>query len=337
MKGLVTRAQPESAAELAALVALHRNTVLPLLNAYCARTPDTPPGVPSRMAAHLAETRGVLVYEEQIVDLLMEASGWPVARADRLRAAWALMDESLAGELEAHWKSEARRRRMRAAAAEAMTRWLAEGARQAFSRAHAEGIVELAWRMARAKRLNPAAFYAAVWPPAPAHDGKSAQLLHEAVASGIRLRPPDIQRSGVGFTAEGDAVRWGLAGIRMVTPETAQAWVAERERGGPFKSAEDFCFRAATPAQHRAVEQAMAAGAFDFTGQPREGMIRALSLWMRSSAERHRDAQRGQGTLFEPAAAEGLVPPGGLAWTREEREKAEKQALGVVLSIPSVL
>lgn len=332
LKGLVTRGQPESIRDLAALVALHRPAALTALQTYCARTPMLPPGLPRAAAQRLSETRGVLVFDEQAMEVIAELAGWPMSRADRLRAAWQGWEPEALAPLEAEWKRALRKRRIRAATADAAARWLAESLRTTFRRSHAAGIVELAWRMARAKVSSPAEFYAAVWPPAPAHEGRSAQLFQEASASGLRFRPPDIQRSRAEFTVEEGDIRWGLAGIRMVTPETAREWVAERERGGPFRSVEDFCYRATSPAHHRAVESAMAAGAFDFTGQPRGRMVHALSLWMRSAADRHRDVQLGQGTLFEAAPGDGALIAEDRPWTAEARARAERKALGVLLS-----
>ncbi len=332
LKGLVTRGQPESIQDLAALVALNRPAARAALQAFCERVPAYPPDLPRGAAERLAETRGVLVFDEQAMELIAEWAGWTMPRADRLRAAWQGGDSGKIASIEDEWKRGLRKRRIRAAAASSAARWLSEMAPTTFRRSNAAGIVELAWRMAEAKASNPAEFYAAVWPPASAQDGRSAQLFHEASAAGLRFRPPDIQRSQAEFIVEEGAIRWGLAGIRMVTMETAREWVAERARGGPFQSVEDFCYRAATPAQHRAVESAMAAGAFDFTGQPRGRMVHALSLWMRSAAERHRDARIGQGTLFEPKPEEGAIVVEDRPWTAEERARAERQALGVLLS-----
>jgi DNA polymerase III subunit alpha len=333
LREMALRARAASTDDLAAVLALHRTGWEAAWARYCAGAPEPlARGLPRALEPLLAATGGLLLYDEQIIAALCRLSGWPADRAEALRRAWGARDGARARRLEEEWKADGRRRRQRAAGMEAAARWLSGAVWGAFTRAHAVGCAELAWRMAAIKARAPADFYAALWPPAPANDGRAARFFQEARAAGLRILPPDLRHSGVGFQVQDGALRWGLASIRHVSEDLARIWVAERARAGPYAGLDDFCARICAPHQHRAVESAIAAGAFDFTGLPRGRMAHALRLWIRAAAELRRERDRGQMTLFDDVLSTTALSHEDRPWSPDERAAAEREALGVLLS-----
>lgn len=332
LRDMALRVSAASTDDLAAVLALHRTGWEAAWARYCANAPEPlARGLPRALEPLLAATRGILLYDEQILDAICRLSGWSAGRAETLRRAWVSRDDKHARRLEEEWKADGRRRRQRAAGMDAAARWLSGAAWGAYTRAHAVGCAELARRMAAIKARAPADFYAALWPPAPAHEGRAARFLQEARAAGLRILPPDLRRSGVGFQVEDGALRWGLASIRHVSEDLARAWVENRDCAGPYAGLDDFCARICAPAQHRAVESAIAAGAFDFTGVPRGRMAHALRLWIRAAAELRRERDRGQMTLFDDVLSTAALSHEDRPWTPDERAAAEREALGVIL------
>jgi DNA polymerase-3 subunit alpha len=331
-RDLLSRVGPvTSFPELVALVTLCRPSMAREAVVYCAGGQEPDADLPRRLREVLSETRGLLLYDEQVVRILAALTGWDPSRAESLRRAWLSREKHTIRLLHAAYLDGARHRRIPRAQAEAAYVWIAERAGSVASGAHHTAAAALAWRMLTFKARHPAAFYAAAASEElSGSDARAQSLFREIRDCGLRLRPPDINRSDIGFRVEPDGgIRWGLAAVRQVTVETARIWVEERVARGPFRNLEDFCARiipAGLP--RRALENLIAGGAFDFTGISRERLMNEGDIRAREAQRLRREAATGQMTLFDRSAAVTLSASNPAPWTPERRRKEEESALG---------
>ena len=162
---------------------------------------------------------------------------------------------------------------------------------------------------------------------------------------GIPVLPPDVNESGREFTATSEGVRFGLAGIRGVGEGVADAIIAEREHGGPFKNLHDFVDRVdSSQANRRVIEALIKAGAFDSTGYPRRQLMSFVDKnnpenIIDAAAKRQKDRASGQTSFFDifgdvaGSGFEVVVPePDGQEWDRHMKLSAERDVLGIYVS-----
>ncbi|HBT95693.1 MAG TPA: hypothetical protein DEB24_06255 [Coriobacteriia bacterium] len=161
--------------------------------------------------------------------------------------------------------------------------------------------------------------------------------------SGIEVLPPDVNSSGIEFTAMAEGIRFGLAGIRGVGEGAAEQIIAEREKSGPYTSLHDFAFRISnTMCNKKTVEALVKAGAFDSTGYTRKQMMRFLEVdnLMDVAAKRHRDKADGQVSMFDMFAEnnidsgfeEDIPAPDGVEWERRVKLRFEHDILKMYVS-----
>lgn len=320
--------------DLASLIALNRPSAAPLLAAFQSGTCPASAVLPQKSLRCLESTRGVMLYEEQMIEVTMDMTGWSPGAADELRRLFLSRDAGRIHRRASAFVKDARRRHLRAPKAESACAWLQEQAPLVFSRAQAVAHAALAWRMACLKICSPARFYATVWPAATAHERRPMELYREACSRGVRFLPPDINQSRYGFTVEDGAVRWGLGAIRHITEDFAREWERERECGGPCQGVEDFCWRMSLQCSRSNMEPLVAAGAFDFTGISRPQLKQRAAQGIQTAAVRRKDNRQGQMSLFDSAAGSGRVARTTTVAEKadDEIKRAEMDALGVVLS-----
>jgi len=158
---------------------------------------------------------------------------------------------------------------------------------------------------------------------------------------GIEVLPPDVNSSGKDFTAVGETIRFGLAGIRGVGEGVVETIIAAREAGGPFTSLTDFCNRVdMRQCNKRTLEALIKAGAFDSTGYTRKHLMTLMDSCVDSAAKKQKDAESGQVTMFDLLGEDGgdhgfteqIAPPNGDEWERKMKLAFEKEMLGIYVS-----
>lgn len=220
-----------------------------------------------------------------------------------------------------------------------------EFASYAFNKSHSAGYAILVMQTAWLKAHYPHEYMAAVL---TSYTGKTDKIVHYVSAcrhDGIPVLSPDVNESGTEFTATKEGVRFGLAGIRGVGTGVAQAIIAEREAGGPFKTLHDFVERVdSSQANRRVIESLIKAGAFDSTGYPRRQMMHFVDKnnpenIIDAAAKRQKDRASGQTSFFdmfgdvEGSGFEVSVPdPDGQEWDRHLKLSQEKEVLGIYVS-----
>jgi DNA polymerase-3 subunit alpha len=206
-----------------------------------------------------------------------------------------------------------------------------------FNKSHSAAYAVISYQTAYLKAHHPVAFMAALMSIDMGNPDKLPPLIAEAQEMGIEVTPPCVNRSRVRFQPEGDAIRFGMAGVKNVGVAAVEALVQERERGGPYTGLVDFCSRIDAQACNRkALESMIKCGAFDFTGMSRGRLFGGLDFAMSRAAATQRDRAAGQASLFdmmegEAEATDEDLPPGE-AWPEQMMLAAEKELIGFYIS-----
>jgi error-prone DNA polymerase len=241
---------------------------------------EPPPDHP-RLAECLRDTLGVVVFQDQVLEVAIALAGFSVGEAEGLRRAMSRKRSEAA--LLAH-----RERFLEGAAGNGVDAETAElvwsklngFAAFGFPKSHAAAFGLLAYQSAWIRHHYPAEFLCALLNAQPMGFYPPASLVRDAQRHGVDVRGPDVNASAAKCRIEGDAVRVGLGYIRSVGEKPAEDLVAEREREGPFTSVRDLAQRA--PVERPALEALVASGACDGFGWPRRQLLWRLGLAPRS-------------------------------------------------------
>ncbi len=339
MRSLLRRVRIERFEDLAALLALYRPGPAHWLDAFVRRQrgEEAPACAHPLLAPILAETRGIMLYQEQVQQAAQALAGFSLAQGDRLRRAMSGKDPDEMAALRAAFVEGCRTvngidEATAGRVFESMERFAGYG----FNKAHAVAYAVLSYRCAWLKAHGPAAFMAA-WLSNQGDDPDRLRLgMAELRALGCPLLPPTVNGSGARFRPEDGAIRYGLVGIRHIGVAAAEAIVEERARGGPFGGLIDFCARLDGAGLNRtALEALVKAGAFDGCGTPRARLLAGLDVAIARAARLRADRETGQMTLFEAEAtadSDDALPEDEGEWTEAALLAAEHEVLGACLS-----
>jgi len=278
----------------------------------------------------LAETYGIPVYQEQIMQIAQAVAGYSLGEADLLRRAMGKkkLDEML--KQRAVFEKGAASKGIGKEEANRIFDLLEKFANYGFNKSHSAAYSVLSYQTAYLKAHYPVEFMAALLTVERGDSDKVAEYVGDARHLGIQVLPPDINESGADFTPLGKVIRFGLAGVKNVGDGAVEQILAERERGGRFRSLADFCRRTSSAAVNkRAVEHLVKAGAFDALGE-RHRLLANLEPLLKWGAVQREQAASGQFGLFAADTAPPLsdTPP----LSRLELLRMEKDALGLYIS-----
>ncbi|MEO8345076.1 MAG: DNA polymerase III subunit alpha [Betaproteobacteria bacterium] len=335
MRDLLKQAPPTRFEDIIALVALYRPGPMELIPDYVARKsgrervsyPD------ARLEPILENTYGVMVYQEQVMQIAQVIGGYTLGGADLLRKA---MGKKLPEEMAKHrvtFVEGAVRNNVKESKATQLFDHMEKFAGYGFNRAHAAAYALIAYQTAWFKAHHPAAFMAANLSLVMDDTDKVRHFRDDALALGLRMLPPDVNASNYRFEPlDALQIRYGLGGIKGTGQAAIESIVAARREGGPFVDLFDFCRRVdKRVVNRRAVEALVRAGAFDAIEPRRAALLASVGIAL-EAAERA-EANAAQVSLFGEESAERSV---GLVATREwsdaERLQNEKSAVGYYLS-----
>ena len=342
MRALMRSLAPTSFDDIAALVALYRPGPMAanMHNQYADRKngreevtfphPD--------LAEVLGDTYGLMIYQESMMKVAQTVAGYTLAEADLLRKACGKKIRSLLAAEREKFVAGCDANGYGAALGERLFDIIEPFADYAFNKSHAYGYGLVAYQTAWLKRNHPRQYMASLLTSVADDQERMVGFLAECRRMGLAVAPPDVNRSGVEFTVDGDDIVFALSGIRGVGVPVAAAVVAERDANGPYTGPQDFCRRMPPATISRATIEALAAaGAFDSFGHTRAG-ISAAAERLVADGNRHRsDQAAGVMSLFDgaaddtPAAATD-VPIGDETQARPDELNAEREMLGVYLS-----
>jgi len=335
MRRALVDMRPDRFEDLIVLVALYRPGPMANIPTYCARKlgHENTDYLHPKLEPILQATYGIITYQEQVQQIARDLAGYSLGKADILRRAMGKKDRQEMASQRDDFVSGAVDRGISRNDAEVIFETCAKFAEYGFNKSHSAPYALLTYQTAYMKANYPVEFLAATMTLAMSNTDKLAEYRGEAERLGIKVEPPSINRSGVEFEVEGNAIHYALAALRGVGRQAVETIVAARA-DRPFADLADFAHRVNPRAiNKRVLESLAAAGAFD-TFEPNRARVHAAVDTLLATAQRtHDDSARGQSELFGgPASPERLVLPALEAWLPAERLKREYEAVGFFLS-----
>jgi DNA polymerase III subunit alpha len=358
MRALLKNMKPDCYSDIVAVLALYRPGPLNagMVDDFVARKLGRKRIIyyDDRLKEILEPTYGTIVYQEQVMQISTQMSGFTVGESDIVRKAVAKKKVDLMKvkvydwadgnreTMEDHWLNGAERNGYTRATAQKIWDDVLAFAEYAFNKSHSAAYAIIAMQTASLKAHYPIEFMAAVL---TSFTGRNEKLIHYIQAcktGGINVLPPDVNSSRRDFTPTAEGIRFGLAGIRGVGQAVADAIIAEREANGHFTSLHDFVYRVSTKDYNKkSIEHLIKAGAFDSTGYTRRQMMKFIieDGLMESAAKKHRDHDMGQFSLFDmmdddaPVCFQEVIPcADGVEWDRDIKLAYEKETLQMYVS-----
>ncbi|HYA80395.1 MAG TPA: DNA polymerase III subunit alpha, partial [Methylocystis sp.] len=325
--------------DIIALVALYRPGPMANIPTYCAVKlgDEDPDYLHPKLEPILKETFGVIIYQEQVMQIAQVLSGYSLGEADNLRRA---MGKKIKAEMDKQrdrFVNGAAERGLARGKADEIFGLLAKFADYGFNKSHAAAYALIAYQTAWFKAHYPAEFLAASMTFDKDSTDKLAEFRQEAQRLGIAVEPPSIQRSGVEFdVAPGEggklAIRYALSAIKGVGEGQAGSLVAARGRE-PFAGLGDFARRLNPREVNKKVLETLACcGAFDELEPDRAKVFAGVETVLASANRRSEERAFGQSALFDEAEAGDLALPKAAPWTAAERLQREFDAAGFFLS-----
>ncbi len=339
MRDVLRQMRPDRFEDLIAGVALYRPGPMANIPDYCRRKHGEPWEAPHPdLHDILAETYGIMVYQEQVMQIAQHLAGYSLGAADLLRRA---MGKKIRAEMEKQretFTKGATARGIAPAKAEEIFDLMAKFADYGFNKSHAAAYALVAYHTAWMKANHPVAFIAACMSLARDNTDKLAALRAEATRLGIGLLPPDINRSGADFTLERQpdgsyAIRYALAAIKRVGFSAMQEITAARGNT-PFASLADFAARVEPRALNRMqIENLVRAGAFDTLDHRRAALFAGAETLLRRASAEAENRATGQSALFGSVSGpDPIILPETEPWSGIDRIAFEAEAIGFHLT-----
>ncbi len=284
----------------------------------------------------LEETYGVIVYQEQVMQIANRLGGYSLGEADMLRRAM--------GKKEAEEMGAQRERFVRGATGSGFPKkkvvkifdLMEQFAGYGFNKSHSAAYAYLAYITAYLKAHYPVEFMSALLTSETGNTDKVVSYINECRGMGIEVLPPDINSSGELFTPDGNSIRFGLSAIKNVGKSAVEAIVAARRSAGRFTTIDQFCEQVDPNSLNRRVlESLIKAGAMDSLEGSRAQLFAALTSAMEEAQAVWRNRQIGQGGLFGDSPAplsEGSRLPQIPEFTLKEILDGEKETLGFYIT-----
>jgi DNA polymerase-3 subunit alpha len=348
VRDMLKQLRPDRFEDIIAVVSLYRPGPMENIPRYIAvkHGREAPDYLHPALEEILKETHGIMIYQEQVMQIAQVLAGYTLGGADLLRRA---MGKKIQSEMDAQrqqFVSGAVERGVERARAELIFDQMAKFAGYGFNKSHAAAYALVAYQTAYLKANFPVEFMAASMTLDMGNTDKLNLFRQELTRLGIALLPPDVNRSEVSFAVETDAksekpaIRYALAAVKGVGAQAMRDLVAERTLNGPFKDLFDFALRLdAKSFNRRQFESLVKAGAFECLNPNRAQSFAAAELLLRQASRAAEERQDGQVSLF--AGIAGFADAGFAArpalpvvpdWPPVERLQNEFDAIGFYLS-----
>ncbi|HLK71068.1 MAG TPA: DNA polymerase III subunit alpha, partial [Steroidobacteraceae bacterium] len=352
MKDLIRRLQPDCFEDIVAINALFRPGPLQsgMVDDFISRKhgrggqidylhPD--------LQAVLAPTYGVILYQEQVMQIAQVLARYTLGGADLLRRAMGKKKPEEMAKQRSVFLEGARSRGVELERASHIFDLMEKFAGYGFNKSHSAAYALLSYQTAFLKAHYPAAFMAAVLSADMDHTDKIVTLIDECAAMGLTVLPPDVNASGYAFAvADERTIRYGLGAVKGVGRSAVDALVEQRASGGPFASLAELCRRLdLSRVNRRVLEALIRSGSLDSIGPNRATLMGGLAAALQAGEQAARTQEAGQVDLFAAAPAvaspsrangncgAGAPEPAVLAeWSDSQRLAGERETLGLFLT-----
>jgi len=340
MRDILRRFRPDRLEHLTALNALYRPGPMQMIDDFIKRRHGQ-----TRVSYEhplletiLSGTYGVMVYQEQVMQIASALAGFTMGEADILRKAMGKKKADVMATQKEKFFEGCKAKGIPEKRASRIWDHMEQFAGYGFNKSHSAAYAWLAYQTAYLKANHPAYFMAALLTSERANTDKMVEYIGECREMGIPVLPPDVNESAMFFTVVGSSIRFGLAAIKNVGEGSVEAVLSARE-SGPFRSLFDFCERADMKAvNRRVVESLIKSGCFDSVDPRRSALFAAIDRATEAGQKRQREREQGQSSLFGTLASHDET--GGpldriadaTAWGEGERLTHEKESLGFFIT-----
>jgi len=346
MRDALKKVRPDEFNDVIALNALYRPGAMDQIPTY-ARGKHNPESITyhdERLRPILEPTMGVILYQEQAMQIAKELAGFSGAKADDLRKAIGKKKRDAMAALKPEFFAGCRASGTREEVIEYLWETNERSADYSFNKSHAACYGMLSYRTAYLKANYPAEYMAALISSVMSTKDRVPFFAARCEEMGIEILAPDVNSSEHEFTVVDGNIRFGLDAVKGLGFQAVEAIKRARDEGGEFSSLWDFCERVDARAVNRAaIEALIKCGAFGSTGATRKGMLAVLEQAQSAGQKAQQDAQIGQGSIFDFAEEQSAGQPAAFArpahpmidgeeFEQPELLAAEKEAIGLFIS-----
>jgi DNA polymerase III subunit alpha len=350
MREALRKVSPTEFEDLVALVALYRPGAMDQIPAYARgkRNPDAITFVDDRLRPITEATKGVILYQEQAMQIAKVLAGFSGPKADDLRKAIGKKNREAMAKLRPEFFQGCQASGTAPDVTELLWATNEKSADYSFNKSHAACYALISYRTAWLKANYPAEYMAALISSVMDTKDKVPFFVNQTESMGIEILPPDVNESDHEFMVVDGNIRFGLDAVKGVGYSAVEAIKRAREEEGRFTSLWDFCERVdARTVNKRAIEALIKCGAFGSTGATRRGMLEVLDSAQGAGQKAQQDAEIGQGSIFDLMGGEGgggapsafaaggrvpypPIPPH--EYERQDLLAMEKESIGVFIT-----
>ncbi len=316
MREALKKVRPDEFNDLIALNALYRPGAMDQIPVYAAgkHNPQSISYRDERLRAILESSKGVILYQEQAMQISKELAGFSGAKADDLRKAIGKKNRVAMAALKPEFVEGCRASGTAADVIEFLWQTNEKSADYSFNKSHAACYALIAYRTAWLRANYPAEYMAALISSVMSTKDKVPFFVAACEEMGIEILPPDVNLSDHEFTVVEGNIRFGLDAVKGVGYQAVEAIKRARGEGGPFTSIWDFCERVDNrTVNKKSIEALIKCGALGSTGASRRGMLEVLEQAQGAGQKVQQDAQIGQGSIFDLGEELGIGGDGGRA------------------------
>ncbi len=349
MQKALRNVRPTEFDDLVALVALYRPGAMDSIPTYARgkRDPESVVFPDERLRPITESTKGVILYQEQSMQIAKTLAGFSGAKADDLRKAIGKKNREAMAKLEPEFVAGCRASGTSDSVIEHLWQTNVKAADYSFNKSHAACYALIAYRTAWLKANYPAEYMAALISSVMSTKDKVPFFATQAEQMGIEILPPDVNVSDHDFVVFEGNIRFGLDAVKGVGYAAVEAIKAARAEGGDFTTLWDFCARVdARTVNKKSIEALIKCGAFGSTGASRKGMLEVLEQAQSAGQKAQQDLEIGQGSIFDSfdfgggsgnGAAAAFAAPAHPPIPTEEFEQPEllaieKESIGLFIS-----
>ena len=348
MKNFMKELKPQSLEDIIAGISLYRPGPMDFIPQYIRgkNHPETITYDCPQLEPILEPTYGCIVYQEQVMQIVRDLAGYTLGRSDLVRRAMAKKKAAVMEKERQNFVYGNPEEGVPGCVSNGISQEVAnkiydemiDFAKYAFNKSHAAAYAVVSYQTAWLKYYYPVEFMAALMTSCIENPSKVSEYILNCRQMGIRILPPDINRSEGNFSVEPEGIRYGMSAIKGIGKPVMEAIVEERQRGGPYRSLKDFASRlSGKEVNKRTIENFIKAGAFDSLGGTRKQFMMIYIQVLDTVNEEKKSSMTGQMSLFdimgeeEKKSFEIRLPDVG-EYTKETKLAFEKEVLGVYIS-----
>lgn len=330
----LTEIIPERLEDLIVIISLYRPGPMKSIPIYIEnkRNPDKIKYLLPELKDILGETYGVMVYQEQVMEICRKLAGYSYSHADIVRRAMAKKKHDVMMSEREKFISGAEKNGISHDISYKIFNEMVGFASYAFNKSHAAAYAYLAYQTAYLKCHYRGEYMAALMSSVMAYGNKLAEYIIDCRNSGIEVLAPDINISNTGFTYTDKKMYFGLMGIKNMSSVLAERTIIER-KNGRFTSLQNYCERMdGKDLNKKSVENLIKTGAFDNLGMNRRQMLENYEFIINSACQNRRSVIDGQASFFDNTELSGIRIPNTAEYDIKKLLSMEKEATGIYLS-----